>query len=759
MTRNEAERRPRPPDSPGTSKGTRPPHNTLAAFFGSGSSTNPAKKRRLSGDRDRDRDLKERPRGWDREPDRSRNKTRDRDYDQDQHQDKKHRRRHDRGREQEEDSHRQRHSHPRSSRERLIVEVELKCLDDRYFNLKFGVKPGSPVSRLETYIRRRYEDRARPINPLAHFTFYSEGGILPLDHEITQDSQTIWYRMSRQPGELEEWKFTHWQDDTHGRLDSNLSKRLVDAIEAGATVAQLRTQVADYMGIEDPHRVVLTARGGTRSGLLQGSCWEVRQIKKWLCRWISIDVHPENGYVVIQGLGREYVYHPDLSYCEQGLELKAIKAYMRTRVFRAVRQHGKSEFDTTWSKIALSHDGKCLGSFTPVQWGATYMFELPDDAAETFSDEETWLLAPTETCTVCIDDKKISELPARVTAGCKHKPTICKDCLKQWLESSLESGSWDRLKCPDCSEILSHSEVRRFASRETFNRYDVLSTRAALKDIPNFRWCLSTTCESGQIHDDKCTKFKCVACPARHCIKHEVLWHKDETCEEYDRRNKQRKKDERASEIMIKDTSKKCPKCKKDVHKYEGCNHITCVCGHEWCYVCSAPFQRTEHGFLFCRHNAGCTERDPFIDLIDHPNGGQNGVVNGVPLLGVPNNTPRPAPLRPHAGLQPALHFVPPHLRRPFQNANGGHGGPNNRQARQMVPPPPGFPFPGPFDWPRNGGNRPQIPPLRPNIPPGATAAMTAAAANIANRVVQDGLQQNLRDPAELLERLRGLRL
>ncbi|KAK0731478.1 hypothetical protein B0H67DRAFT_474278 [Lasiosphaeris hirsuta] len=751
MTRNEADRRPRPPDTPGTSKGARPPHNTLAAFFGSGSTASPAKKRRLSGDRD----PKERARDWDREPDRSRNKIRDRDCDQDQHQDKKHHQRHDRGREQDEDHQRQRHSHPRRSRERLIVEVELKCLDDRYFNFKFGVKVGFQVARLETYIRRRYDDRARPINPLAHFTFYSEGNILPLDHEITQYSQIIWYRMSRQPGELEEWKFTHWQDDTHGRLDSKLSKELVEAIEAGATVGQLRRRIADYMGIEDAHRVVLTARGGTRSGLLQGSCWEVRQIKKWLCRWISIDVHPENGYVVIQGLGREYVYHPDLSYCEQGLELKAIKAYMRTRVFRAVRQHGKSEFDITWPKIALSHSGKALGSFTPVQWGATYTFELPDDAAETFSDEETWLLASTETCTVCIDDKKISELPANVTARCKHKPTICKDCLKQWLESGLESGSWDRLKCPDCSELLTHSEVRRFASRETFNRYDTLSTRAALKDIPNFRWCLSTTCESGQIHDDKCTKFKCAACDTRHCINHEVLWHKDETCEEYDRRNKQRKKDEKASETMIKKTSKKCPECKKDVHKFSGCNHITCVCGHEWCYICSAPFQRTQHGFLFCRHNAGCTEHDPFIDLIDNPNAGPNGMANGALLGGVPNNAPRPAPLRP-AGFPPPPHFTPPHLRRPNQNANGGIGGPNNRQARQIITPPPGFPWAGPFDMPRNGANRPQFPPLRPNMPP-------AAAINAANRVAQDGLQQNLRDlraQTEVLEqRLRGLGL
>ena len=33
-------------------------------------------------------------------------------------------------------------------------------------------------------------------------------------------------------------------------------------------------------------------------------------------------------------------------------------------------------------------------------------------------------------------------------------------------------------------------------------------------------------------------------------------------------------------------TCKACPKCKQPYQKDQGCKHITCPCGHHWCWVC-----------------------------------------------------------------------------------------------------------------------------------------------------------------------------
>jgi len=440
------------------------------------------------------------------------------------------------------------------------------------------------VLRLEPLIRRQYAEQDRDIAPDARFFFYMNGSLLEPGAKIMEDSSTVFYKMAKSSGDVDRWKFTHWQDETNGRLDSALSNELVRAIEEGATVRQLRKKIADYMGIDDPYRVVLTLRGGTRQvgrknqggGTLQGECWEVRQVHAWLSRWITVDINPPNRYIVLKGLGREYVYHPNADTVSKGMEIRDIQTYMRKRLFPSVRMSGKSEVEVSLKNLTLSLEDSCPGSFTPIKWGETYTFEIPQDAAERFADEETWLLPSTESCAVCLEEKKVTEMPIRITSGCKHSAALCKECLKQWLQSGLERTTWDRLKCPDCPEMLQHADMKLYANAETFARYDTLATRSAVEALRNFRWCLSPACESGQIDDENCAKFKCEACSARHCIRHNVPWHKGETCDEYDRRNKQRKKDDKASEQTIKKTSKKCPECKKDVHKFTGCNHITC---------------------------------------------------------------------------------------------------------------------------------------------------------------------------------------
>mmetsp|Transcript_10990 Transcript_10990/g.24528 ORF Transcript_10990/g.24528 Transcript_10990/m.24528 type:complete len:372 (-) Transcript_10990:260-1375(-) len=38
-----------------------------------------------------------------------------------------------------------------------------------------------------------------------------------------------------------------------------------------------------------------------------------------------------------------------------------------------------------------------------------------------------------------------------------------------------------------------------------------------------------------------------------------------------------------------------CPGCATITSKIEGCNHITCPCGHEWCFVCGAKWNRLHY--------------------------------------------------------------------------------------------------------------------------------------------------------------------
>lgn len=53
-----------------------------------------------------------------------------------------------------------------------------------------------------------------------------------------------------------------------------------------------------------------------------------------------------------------------------------------------------------------------------------------------------------------------------------------------------------------------------------------------------------------------------------------------------------------ASDQIIKNLSEKCscPNCKNPIIKIDGCNHMTCICKTQFCYLCKEEFKTNEHG-------------------------------------------------------------------------------------------------------------------------------------------------------------------
>ena len=50
-------------------------------------------------------------------------------------------------------------------------------------------------------------------------------------------------------------------------------------------------------------------------------------------------------------------------------------------------------------------------------------------------------------------------------------------------------------------------------------------------------------------------------------------------------------------QYMVENGLKRCPQCKNAVEKKVGCDHITCVCGYEFCYRCGGVYKHCECGF------------------------------------------------------------------------------------------------------------------------------------------------------------------
>lgn len=95
---------------------------------------------------------------------------------------------------------------------------------------------------------------------------------------------------------------------------------------------------------------------------------------------------------------------------------------------------------------------------------------------------------------------------------------------------------------------------------------------------PDFRFCLSTTCKSGQLHPGGTDEpiFRCQACEHKHCVVCEANWHQDQTCEEFQALREKWNVENKQSQDEVNKISKPCPKCTVAIQKNSGCDHMTC---------------------------------------------------------------------------------------------------------------------------------------------------------------------------------------
>jgi len=198
-----------------------------------------------------------------------------------------------------------------------------------------------------------------------------------------------------------------------------------------------------------------------------------------------------------------------------------------------------------------------------------------------------------KSCIACLEKKNIQRLK-KSTVNCKHEQDICRKCFSSHVKSRLDDKGDVTINCPtlSCKEIISPSDVKRFRCNKLYERLDTLLLRQGLSKLPEFRWCKSSGCGSGQIHDggDSAQIMRCNACNAKSCFTHDIPWHEDLTCKQYD---EVRKGDEAATRDYLQRETKTCPKCGIRITKNGGCNHMTCrvaSCKYEFCWLCLADY-------------------------------------------------------------------------------------------------------------------------------------------------------------------------
>ena len=201
------------------------------------------------------------------------------------------------------------------------------------------------------------------------------------------------------------------------------------------------------------------------------------------------------------------------------------------------------------------------------------------------------LHGPTSTCDVCMTAQARSYFPTRATlpADCSHCIRTCKVCIGAYLASAINNRPLDEVGCPTCKASWDRSYIESYSTAEVMVRYEIISMLRLVQAMPTFVWCLSLKCDSGQIHQDgdKAPIVTCAACGFKMCFTHQVAWHPELTCTQYEasktapganaelRTRLAREEGETAATLAR--LTKPCPSCGAKILKDGGCNHMKCM--------------------------------------------------------------------------------------------------------------------------------------------------------------------------------------
>ncbi|WCJ28471.1 RING/U-box superfamily protein [Euphorbia peplus] len=193
--------------------------------------------------------------------------------------------------------------------------------------------------------------------------------------------------------------------------------------------------------------------------------------------------------------------------------------------------------------------------------------------------------------------------PMMIKMKCSHK--FCSHCMRTYVDGKVQSSQVP-IRCPQlgCKYYISTTECKSFlplTSYECFEKAlaeaNVLHSDRIYCPYPNCsvlldpRECLSARASSSSQSDNNC-----VDCPVCHrpiCAECGVQWHSSMSCEEFQDIPLVERD---AADITLHRLAqnkrwRRCQQCRRMIELTQGCYHMTCWCGHEFCYSCGAEYR------------------------------------------------------------------------------------------------------------------------------------------------------------------------
>ncbi|GIL77241.1 hypothetical protein Vretifemale_6730 [Volvox reticuliferus] len=265
-------------------------------------------------------------------------------------------------------------------------------------------------------------------------------------------------------------------------------------------------------------------------------------------------------------------------------------------------------------------------------------------------------------CLSCFDNFAVhavtcagADAPSSSTAsaGCKHY--FCSGCLTEYVRGMVRDRKFP-IKCP----MAAGGAASQQGCKLKFSRDAVLAAlEGHPKDIQVYRtletessldpgqtlYCPHKTCSSLMLVNKEelppNTPARCPACGNSFCPHCRIPgWHKGYTCAAFQALPAHLRSAEDAAMLQLSKQKqwKQCPQCQQMVERSEGCNHLMCRCGANFCYACGEPYADTKSTKANVHGTPGCI--CPLFDVPADENPDRNEAQSededeGVRMVGV----------------------------------------------------------------------------------------------------------------------------
>jgi ariadne-1 len=211
-------------------------------------------------------------------------------------------------------------------------------------------------------------------------------------------------------------------------------------------------------------------------------------------------------------------------------------------------------------------------------------------------------------CSICFNSFNVKD-----GAGLECGHIFCKECFVNYLMDAVKEGASCVLKrCPweKCTDIVSERHYKMYLTPESFRKYKRFQLQAYVDATENILNCTTADCKhfihlkSGTKNDQKLMNIRC-DCGNYFCLCCKKEAHRPLVCKLYGKwKVELSDTNDELNELWKMKNTKKCPKCKTDIEKNQGCMHMNCrKCKFEFCWICLGDWKQHNDktgGFYAC---------------------------------------------------------------------------------------------------------------------------------------------------------------